>query len=396
MTLKPFLRPLFECGWKVLWKLCFNMCWRGFWGMRKFERALKKGEGFFPAFLMISLTDKCNYRCKGCWVSNAKRCLDFDALDNLICAAKKRGSYFFGLLGGEPLMYPRILDILKRHKDCYFQIFTNGSLLDDAFAKALADLGNATVLISLEGLDEESASRRGAKNAFSDALRAMENCRKHKLFWGVATSVCKSNFDELVSEKHLEFLKGQGALYVWYYIYRPVGASPNPELALDASEIKRLRRFLVDSRDTAPLLVIDAYWDDKGRAICPAAVGLSHHISPAGDFEFCPPMQFAAEAADAKNDAEKLFANSKFLKDLREFTAKRSRGCILLEDPQALKKFLETQDIYDTSGRLTALCELEKMNACAGHDMGADAIPESNFFYKMLKKKYFFGFGAYG
>lgn len=396
MKLKPFLRPIFECSPRVLWKLGYNMCWKGFWGMRRFERNLKNGGDFFPAFLMISLTDRCNYSCRGCWVSRSGRTLDFAAADSLIRAAKKKGSHFFGLLGGEPLMHPRILELIESHPDCYFQIFTNGSLLDGAFAAELARLGNATVLISLEGLEEESARRRGAKSAFADALRAMENCRRNRLFWGVATSVCKGNFDELVSRKNIEFLHARGAHYLWYYIYRPVGAVPSPELALSADEIKRLRDFIVNARDTAPLVIIDAYWDDMGRAICPAAVGLSHHVSAAGDLEFCPPIQFAAERADGKSDPAALFANSEFLKDLRGFTAARSRGCILLEDPAALLGFLQSRGVRDTGGRNAGLEELAKMRPCAGHDMGADAVPERNPVYRFLKKKYFFGFGAYG
>ena len=75
MKLKPFLRPIFECDGRVLRKLAVNMCWRSFWGMREFAKRQKKflrGEGdFFPAFLMISISDRCNYKCKGCWVFTA-------------------------------------------------------------------------------------------------------------------------------------------------------------------------------------------------------------------------------------------------------------------------------------------------------------------------------------
>ena len=38
----------------------------------------------------------------------------------------------------------------------------------------------------------------------------------------------------------------------------------------------------------------------------------------------------------------------------------------------------------------------QKMNPVPGHDMEGEEIPEQNVFYRLLKKKYFFGFGAYG
>lgn len=364
--------------------------------MREFERRMKKGEGFFPAFVMISLTDKCNYKCRGCWVSNAGKTLELEKIQKIIDAAKAKGSYFFGLLGGEPLVHKDLLGILENNPDCYFQIFTNGSLLTEDFALKLKKLGNATVLISLEGLKEESARRRGAKNAFEDAMEAMKNCKKAGIFWGVASSVCKANFEELSSKSHADFLAKQGAHYLWYYIYRPVGAEPDNNLALDENEIYALRKKIVDLRQTASLVIIDAYWDDKGRAICPAASGMSHHISPGGDIEFCPPIQFAMENIN-DGDIADLFAKSKFLEDFRSFTAKRSRGCVLLEDPQSLCEFLKKHEVYATSGRAGGLLEeLEKMTPNAGHDMKDKAIPERGFIYKTLKKKYFFGFGAYG
>ena len=40
--------------------------------------------------------------------------------------------------------------------------------------------------------------------------------------------------------------------------------------------------------------------------------------------------------------------------------------------------------------------EYQKMNPVPGHDMEGEEIPEQNVFYRLLKKKYFFGFGAYG
>jgi secondary thiamine-phosphate synthase enzyme len=52
------------------------------------------------------------------------------------------------------------MDMLAAHPDCYFQIFTNGQLIDDSVAKELRRLGNATPLISVEGDEIESDKRR--------------------------------------------------------------------------------------------------------------------------------------------------------------------------------------------------------------------------------------------
>ena len=162
-------------------------------------------------------------------------------------------------------------------------------------------------------------------------------------------------------------------------------------------QIRDFRRFIVEQRRDAPLFIIDTYWDDKGKALCPAATGMSHHISPSGAVEFCPPLQMARDFinGDASNLVE-LFRDSRFLADLRKMTAETSRGCILLEDPGKMWRFLEQQGAIDTTTRGTVREEYQKMNPVPGHDMEGEEIPEQNVFYRLLKKKYFFGFGAYG
>ena len=37
-----------------------------------------------------------------------------------------------------------------------------------------------------------------------------------------------------------------------------------------------------------PIGIVDAYWDDKGEALCPMATGVSHHIGPSGDHRAVP------------------------------------------------------------------------------------------------------------
>ncbi|MCD8260910.1 MAG: radical SAM protein [Bacteroides sp.] len=299
--------------------------------------------------------------------------------------------------GGEPLIYKSLLDILEKHADCYFQLFTNGILLTDEVAMRLRRMGNVTPLISIEGLKEESDARRGKNDVYERTLQGVRVCRKAKLITGAAASICKSNYNDLVNREYIELLAKEGVHYLWYYIYRPVGADPNPDNALDKEQIRSLREFVVEQRKDAPLQIIDVYWDDKGNALCPGAIGMSHHISPSGAVEFCPPLQMAKEYINEEGfNLAEIFEQSDFLAGLRELTSGSSRGCILMEDPEKLVHFLEEQRAGDTTSRGTVLEEYRKMRPVAGHDMSGEEIPEKNTFYKLLKKKYFFGFGAYG
>ena len=397
-TLKAVMRIPRECSPRIVWKFMCNFGLRSMININRFEKRQRKGKPFFPAFTMISINEACNLTCSGCWISRGgKKQLTPAQLDGIITSCKKESSYFFGILGGEPLLYKDLFDVLAKHKDCYFQLFTNGMLITDEVAQKMKKLGNITPLISIEGLEEESDIRRGKNDVYQQTLEGVRACRRAKLIIGAAASICKSNYDELVNRRYLELLAKEGAHYLWYYIYRPVGSEPNPENALDREQVVALRKFIVEQRRNAPLQVIDAYWDDKGNALCPAAIGLSHHISPAGAVEFCPPLQMSKDFVDNNgSNLKEIFNDSTFLADLRKLTAENSRGCIILENPELMTDFLIKRNAIDTTSRETVLEEFKKMTCLAGHDTKGDEIPEQNPFYRLMKKKYFFGFGAYG
>ena len=138
-------RLLRETDKRLLWKLAWNFGVKGVRSVQKHKARLARGE-FFPPFLYVSIINSCNLRCQGCWVDVAAKQakIEVPAMDRLIREAKAMGNSFFGILGGEPFMHPEVLQIFKNHPDCYFQVFTNGQLIDDATAKRMRKAGNVT------------------------------------------------------------------------------------------------------------------------------------------------------------------------------------------------------------------------------------------------------------
>src|SRR5262249_33499450 len=197
-------RMLLETDKRLLWKLAWNMGWKGMLSVQKHKARLKRGE-VFPPFLYVSIINSCNLRCQGCWVDVAakQQTISPEAFAKLVREAQEMGNVFFGIVGGEPFMHPHLLDMLADHPDCYFQVFTNGHFLTDEKAKRLRALGNVTPLISVEGNDIVSDERRGRDGVLSKSLQGVVNCVKNKVFTGVCTSLCQSNF-ELISEKWID------------------------------------------------------------------------------------------------------------------------------------------------------------------------------------------------
>ena len=369
-------RTLRSANKRCLAKFCWNFGVKGLLSVEKFKRRIKRGE-YFPPFLYVSIVNSCNLRCQGCWVDvEEKDAIELDTLNRTIADAKRHGNTFFGILGGEPFMHPQLLDLLAAHPDCYFQVFTNGQFITEKVAKRLREIGNATPLISIEGRELTSDTRRGKKEVFTRTLRGLDNCLREGLLTGVATSVCQSNIDELLTEEWLGELIKRGVHYTWYHTYRPVGPLPNFDLALRPDQLVRIRKFVVEMRAKMPIAIIDAYYDDRGQALCPMSTGISHHISPKGDIEPCPIIQFATE-------------------NIRELSAHHTRGCVVLERPDLVKQLVVKHGARDTTVRGTAMAELEAMTPRFSQWLPGEEVPEKHWMYRLSKKFWFYDFNAY-
>ncbi len=396
MYLEMTKRLMAETDKRLLAKLVWNFALKGALSVQRFKTRIKRGE-YFPPFLYVSVLNSCNLRCQGCWVDVAAKQerIRPDRMNKMIREAVDAGNQFFGILGGEPFMHRELLDILEAHPDCYFQVFTNGQLITDSIAKRLRKMGNVTPLISVEGTDIVSDQRRGGKDVLNKTLQGIENCVNNKLLTGVATSLCRTNYEDLLREEWVDRLIEMGVMYMWYHTYRPVGPQPNEALALTPEQQRQVREFVVNTRATKPIAVIDAYYDHNGQALCPAATGISHHISPWGAIEPCPIIQFAKEKIDDDRGLKRAFLESKYLSDFREMVGETTRGCVVLERPDLLKEVIETHKAEDGTARKTAMPELEAMEPRSSQFMPEAEIAEKSLPYKLAKKWFFNDFGSY-
>ncbi|MCP4784407.1 MAG: radical SAM protein [Fuerstiella sp.] len=399
-TLKMARRMLFETNKRLLWKLVWNLGVKGTRSVLAHRRRMRKGL-FFPPFLYVSITNSCNLRCQGCWVDvgHKQQTIDLTAMNKLITEAKQAGNTFFGIVGGEPFMHPQLFEILEAHPDCYFQVFTNGQFVTEEKAKRLFDLGNVTPLISVEGNEIISDERRGRSDVYSKTLAGIDNCLKANLMTGVCTSLCRTNIDDLLNERWVDRLIEMGVLYTWFHIYHPMGPEAMPELCLTPEQQRRAREFVVEMRAKKPIVIVDAYYDGNGQALCPAANGISHHINPWGDIEPCPIVQFSKDSIHSSEDDDRTlfdkFTQSEYLADFRTLAQETTRGCIVLERPELLQQVVERHGAKDATARGTALQELKSMVPRTSQYHPGHEIPERNLYYRIAKKFLFNDFGVY-
>lgn len=191
-----------------------------------------------PGFLTISPARACNLNCAGCYAGSSSRFtekLPFDVFDRIIEEKTRSwGSYFTVISGGEPLMYSDggrgIFEIFERHKNNFFLMYTNGTLIDEKTASRMAAAGNVTPAVSVEGYREETDSRRG-KGTYGKIIRAFEHLRREGVPFGISLTANRSNAGLVTDESLYRFyMEEQGALYAWLFHYMPIGRSSSLEM----------------------------------------------------------------------------------------------------------------------------------------------------------------------
>lgn len=132
-------------------------------GNRKRDQ-FEKEHGFRPPFVMIlSPTWQCNLKCSGCYTLGYQRHpgLSYDLVKRILKECTDMGLHFVTVLGGEPFMYPYLFQMIEEHSHIFFQVYTNGTLMTKEKAEKIRDLGNAMVVVSCEGYEEETDRWRG-------------------------------------------------------------------------------------------------------------------------------------------------------------------------------------------------------------------------------------------
>ena len=111
----------------------------------------------FLNYLEVNVVDHCNLNCKGCAhfsnVSN-RNFVSLDSFtDDLKIISEKFNLYYFRLLGGEPLLHPNIVDLVKIArailKKTTIVLVTNGLLIPKLDDKVLQSFADNNIIISI-------------------------------------------------------------------------------------------------------------------------------------------------------------------------------------------------------------------------------------------------------
>jgi len=313
--------------------------------------AFEEMHGVRPPFIIIlSPTFRCNLRCKGCYTLGygLKPELDYAVVKRLLGECMDMGIYFVTVLGGEPLMYPQLFQMIEEHPDIFFQVYTNGTLLTPDVAQRFADLGNVLVIISIEGDEKETDSWRG-EGVYKKIFQAFENLEKARVIFGTSATVTSQNEENVSSFQFVDKMIGAGSMLQNYFLYVPVNGQADLNLMVTPEQRNHLRKQVLAIRNSRPIFVMD-FWND-GPYVCGCiAAGRRYlHVNAKGDVEPCVYTHIAMhnikEATLTEALKSPLFRR---IRDNQPHNDNHLRPCMIIDNPSALRNIIKETRPYFT------------------------------------------------
>ncbi|MEA4923740.1 MAG: radical SAM protein [Syntrophomonadaceae bacterium] len=305
---------------------------------KQYELAAQLGYSI-PWAILIDPTDRCNLRCKGCWAGeySKKNDLDFATLDRIITEGEALNIYFYVLSGGEPMVRKDdIVKLAQSHQDSIFHLFTNGTLIDEAFARDCVEAGNVTFAISIDGFEEATDFRRG-QGTFQKVMEAADILHEHGLIYGFSATYHRLNVEEVTSDTFMDMLVEKGFRFGWYFTYVPVGADVDLKFMATPEQREYAYRRIREIRKTKPIMVADFWNDGEITEGCIAGGRRYFHINAAGQVEPCAFIHYSNCNIKDSNVKEAL-GNPLFraYQKRQPFNPVHLRPCPLIDNPQIL------------------------------------------------------------
>ena len=157
-----------------------------------------------PLQLHVAVTERCNLRCEMCEFGKLKGDPDhigYECLRDTVFEAAALGISSVNITGGEPLIYPKIYELLTDigRLGLHSQLSTNGLLLRDKVLTRIAKTGVKQLSISLDGADAKTHDEiRGVNGAFQKTIDAATRARQYGFDVTISTVIMPSNLSDLI------------------------------------------------------------------------------------------------------------------------------------------------------------------------------------------------------
>ena len=325
-----------------------------FHGTRTIRKMREVHQCNIPWLILMDPTSACNLHCTGCWAAEYghKLNLSYEELDDIITQGKKLGIYFYMYTGGEPLVRKKdIIWLCRKHNDCAFHAFTNGTLVDEAFCQEMKEVGNLSLSISLEGFEEVNDLRRG-EGVFDRVMHAMDLLKANGQLFGTSICYTSKNVEVVTSDEFLDMIIEKGCRFSWYFHYMPVGNDAAPALMPSREQRTYMYHRIREIRageGGKQIYTMDFQNDGEFVGGCIAGGRNYCHINPNGDVEPCVFIHYSGanirEVSLLDALKQPLFMA---YRDNQPFNENHLRPCPMLENPEILERMVKETGAHST------------------------------------------------
>jgi MoaA/NifB/PqqE/SkfB family radical SAM enzyme len=288
-----------------------------------------------PPLAIISITNRCNLQCAGCYAHAIHTAPETEMTDahllEVVYEASELGVSIIMIAGGEPLLRPVFFELAKLYPHILFPVITNGLLINQASLARFKKLRNLVPILSLEGQQAETDLRRGS-GVYEQVKEKMRLLRKAGILFGTSLTLTRQNFDLITSSAFQKALSQSGSQVSLFVDYVPVQPGTEP-LTLTAEQKHCEARWINSLRKQLPGLFINLPGDEEEYGGCLAGGRGFIHINPSGHLEPCPFAPFSD--VDLTKMSLKQALGSDFLRIIRENAGKMKEsqgGCALWEN----------------------------------------------------------------
>ncbi|MFZ2413266.1 MAG: radical SAM protein [Candidatus Cryosericum sp.] len=365
-------------------------------GIRK-QRAVSEEGGFnVPWFMLVDPTERCNYKCAGCWAGSYQQAreMSFETFDRVLTEASDLGIHFVVVSGGEPTCYPRLTEIFAKHKNMAFMFYTNGSLFTEKFVEELKSTGNAVPCFSVEGFREKTDERRG-EGAWDRVVLAMDRCMKAGVPFGYSVTETHQNVDEVTSDAFVDHMIDKGAKIGWYFQYIPIGRTPELGMMLTPEERLGSYHRIHEIRSSKPVFIADFWNDGPYTGGCLAGARRYFHVTADGNIEPCAFIHLTQGNINDMSLKEALqLPFFQEMQKLQPYSDNALAPCILMDHPDYFRKIAAMPGVRGTDGTVenmsgevgACLDRVSKEWKALSYPVYARDFPEGSARFAQLKK----------
>jgi MoaA/NifB/PqqE/SkfB family radical SAM enzyme len=242
-----------------------------------------------PIWAQLNITWKCNLDCAYCSeYDNSKGHIAYEDLVPRIDKIKELGTLHCDLIGGEPLLHPDIIRLMRHvthTRGMTTGMTTNGFLLTEDKLGELIDAGMGRIQMSVDGLNPKPGTPKSLKTL----RKKIEMVSRHPIWFRVNTVICDQTIDEVEQVAKLCFDLGVAINFSVVHDHGRLKRTANTERFLERV------RWLKDQKSqgqaiSTPFYLIEYYeraltgrnmdWTCQGGNKC-------FYVSAEGNFQYC-------------------------------------------------------------------------------------------------------------